>query len=99
MLKAGYETRVKLKAEKQAERERLVSHVPLRGLFNADGPQAEIQRKDDEAREEDLQGWAEKLKQDHSVRLCSALGLFLFLTRLARQQCFVCENARNARRY
>lgn len=31
MLKAGYDTRVKLKAEKQAERERLVSWVLMRG--------------------------------------------------------------------
>jgi actin-related protein 5 len=30
--------------------------------------QAERERKDDEAREADLSAWAEKLKQDHSVR-------------------------------
>ncbi|KAJ9096620.1 hypothetical protein QFC20_006382 [Naganishia adeliensis] len=53
MMKASYETRVKLKAEKQAERERV----------------AEKERKDDEAREADLHAWAEKLKQDHSATM------------------------------
>ncbi|KAJ9115507.1 hypothetical protein QFC22_005265 [Naganishia vaughanmartiniae] len=53
MLKASYDSRIKAKAEKQAEKERL----------------GEIERKDGEARDTDFQGWADKLKLDHAATM------------------------------
>ncbi|KAJ9095021.1 hypothetical protein QFC21_005814 [Naganishia friedmannii] len=53
MLKANFDSRIKAKAEKQAEKERL----------------GEIERKDDEARDADFQGWADKLKLDHAATM------------------------------
>ncbi|CDZ96567.1 Actin-related protein-Arp5p [Phaffia rhodozyma] len=51
LFKAGYDSRVRLRAEKAAEKIR----------------QAEIERKDEEDRTADLEGWSAKMRAEHEV--------------------------------
>jgi actin-related protein 5 len=74
LLKSNYDARMRMKAEKRAEKERIVSQGIIRVLpFRMSALtlyrpfQAEEKRKDEEAREADPIAWANKLRQDHLV--------------------------------
>lgn len=57
LLKAGYEARERARKEKERERE---------------AKEAE-ERREEEERERDLEGWANKLRQEHEVRCYNQL--------------------------
>lgn len=54
LLKAGYDARERARKEKERERE----------AKEAEG------KREEEERERDLEGWANKLRQEHEVRCC-----------------------------
>jgi len=59
LIKAGYDARMRMKAEREAENQRL----------------AEEKRLDDELRTNDFQGWLAQLREQHEVRrqICDCL--------------------------